>query len=65
LTDAVSHTVTEFTFWCGGYARDGVTVLVCCALNCYQSVTCYKWMKDDIPIGNPFAILYTEKSGKY
>ena len=58
---AHSHTGTDLTFWCGGYAQDRVAVLVCCALSNYHSTTFYKWLQDDIHIGNPFAVLYTEK----
>ena len=60
------YTGAEFTFWCGGYARDDVGLLVCCALNCYHAITTYKWIRNGTPvIGNPYSVLYVNTSGKY
>lgn len=56
----------EFNFWSGGYARDGVALLVCFALNSYHSVTTYKWYNNSTMIvENPYPLLYVERSGHY
>ena len=56
----------EFSYWSGGYVRDGVAVLVCFALNSYHSVTTYKWCHNGTPdVCNPYPLLYAETCGLY
>ena len=56
----------EFSYWSGGYVRDGVAVLVCFALNSYHSVTTYKWYHNGaVDVCNTYPLLYAKISGLY
>ena len=55
---------SEFSYWSGGYARNGVATLMCFSLNNYHSVTDYTWHHNNTRIvGSPFSILYSDKIG--
>ena len=65
LNEICANKFAQLPFWCNGYVKDGIAVLVCCALNGHHSVTTYEWIRDESPINNLFSIVYTDLSGKY
>ena len=57
---------SEFSYWCGVYARDGIVTLVCFEQNSYYSTTHYTWEHSARHIvENPYSVLYTERIGHY
>lgn len=55
---------SEFSFWCGGYAKEGVATLVCFTINCFHSSTSYTWVHNDVKlVADIYAVLYTDSNG--
>ena len=56
----------QFSLWTAGFARDGVGVLACIALNGFHATSQYQWLQNDHEIEEEtYAILYTTSCGEY
>ena len=56
----------KFSLWTAGFARDGVGVLVCIALDGFHAVSQYQWVQNDREMDDEtFAVLYTSTCGEY
>ena len=56
----------QFSLWTAGFARDGVSVLVCIALDGFHAVSQYQWVQNDCEMEDKtYAVLYTSTCGEH
>ena len=56
----------QFSLWTAGFARDGVGVLACIALNGFHATSQYQWLRNDYEMEDEtYAVLYTSTCGEY
>ena len=57
---------SQFSLWAAGFARDGVGVLVCIALDGFHAVSQYQWAQNNrVMEDETYAVLYTSSYGEY
>ena len=56
----------QFSLWTAGFARDGIGVLACVALNGFHATSRYQWLRNDYEMEDKiYAVLYTSSCGEY